>query len=90
MVIENLIANSTLMQRCRYYLDKHVIIEQVVLVDDPVRLGAVVLVKLQGPPNPMVGRRAGGRGRAFSSSIGAHRGELIFFLFPVPRMCPQA
>ena len=62
-------------QRCRCvnYQDNRVVVEVAVLVDDPVRLGVVLLVKLQGPPHPFVGRRPGGRGRAFSSSLGADR-----------------
>ena len=93
-------SSSVQMQRCRCYLYKHAGIKHVVLLDDPVRLGALELVKLQGPPNPLVGRRAGGRGRAFSSSLGVDRDgvnrdegvdhEELIFLFPVPRMCPHS
>ena len=63
MVIENLIncmsiseaaityiyniSLSMQMQRCLCYLEKHFVVEMLALVDDPVHLGAVVIVKLQ-------------------------------------------
>jgi hypothetical protein len=61
-------------------LEKHVGIEVAVLVHDPVRLGAVVLVKLQGPPNPFVARRAGERGQA-GRTVGVRPSKLALPVF---------